>query len=183
MLVIDNYLKELVENNRRVIIPDLGAFLLKENENGTKTIIFSSFLRYNDGFLEESISGKANFKKADVSAAIKKFVNDVKKQLRNKKNYGIDGFGYFYIDEKGAVLFCPYNDTVNSEEPITIEVKPEEPATVDKIETIAEKEQPKDNAYNKQSVISPPPAPQASPIVNTPPVISEIGRASCRERV
>ena len=78
MVKIDIYLKELAQNNRRVILPDLGAFLLKDNPGGSKTIIFSSFLRYDDGFLEDAIAQKANITKPEASLAVKKLIAEIK---------------------------------------------------------------------------------------------------------
>ncbi|MDR1056738.1 MAG: hypothetical protein LBL90_13195 [Prevotellaceae bacterium] len=124
MPIIDKYLKELVQNNRRVIIPDLGAFLVKENPDGTKNIIFSSFLRYNDGFLEESIAQKVQLSKPDVSVAIKKFVNEVKRLLRSKRRCDVEGFGYFTLDDKGAVQFVSYEGTIKATNSLVIDNKP-----------------------------------------------------------
>lgn len=113
MAVIDKYIKEFVHNNRRVIIPDLGAFLLKDSGNeGNKTIIFSSFLRYNDGFLEEVLAQKANLDKASASVAVKKFTEEITRAMRNKKRYEIPDFGYFALDDKGTIQFIAYKDIV-----------------------------------------------------------------------
>jgi hypothetical protein len=114
MTIVDKYLKELALSNRRVIIPDLGAFLLKDNADNTKSIIFSSFLKFNDGFLEEKIAEKSQLTKQEISSVINKFVNDIKHAIYNKQQYEINGFGYFISDEKGAVCFNPYKSSFDT---------------------------------------------------------------------
>lgn len=128
MTVVDKYLKELVQNNRRVIIPDLGAFLLKES-GSDKVVIFSSFLRYNDGFLEDAIVEKAKIDKTEASAVIRRFVEGINKQTKNKKRYQINGFGYFSLDEKGVIQFICTDEIEdveanNNDETIIVESAP-----------------------------------------------------------
>ena len=104
-MTIDKHLKDLVENNRRIIIPDLGAFLTKEGEGQEKSLIFSSFLKYNDGFLEKYVGEKDGISQQEGAEQVKQFVEEVNKTVKARKNYEIPGLGYFYMDDRGSVAF------------------------------------------------------------------------------
>ena len=52
--MINEYIKELISNNSRVIIPDFGAFMIQNSDNG-KIISFNDFLKFNDGVLVNKI--------------------------------------------------------------------------------------------------------------------------------
>ena len=46
---MDKYIAALLDHNLRVIIPDLGAFILKQKE--PKVVVFNESLKYDDGLL------------------------------------------------------------------------------------------------------------------------------------
>ena len=50
---MEKYITELLDNNVRVVLPDLGAFIVKQRK--PLKIIFNEFLKYNDGLLIEYI--------------------------------------------------------------------------------------------------------------------------------
>ncbi|NJM14971.1 MAG: hypothetical protein HC896_05945 [Bacteroidales bacterium] len=53
---MDAYIVELLNSNKRVIIPDFGAFIVKQ---GTPvTYVFNEFLKYNDGLLIDHVAKK-----------------------------------------------------------------------------------------------------------------------------
>ena len=75
------FLKELVENNARVILPEFGAFLVKDDGSGKfnpDNVSFSPFLMYNDGMLEDSFAKQLSITKDEASKKIKEFVESVK---------------------------------------------------------------------------------------------------------
>lgn len=113
-MVIDKHLKELALSNRRVIIPDLGAFLSKEGDGDEKNLIFSSFLKYNDGFLEKQLAEKENISQSQAADEIKKFVDEVTKTLHAKQNYAIDNLGFFHMDERGSIAFAPQGTKIST---------------------------------------------------------------------
>lgn len=113
-MVVDKHLKEFALSNRRVIIPDLGAFLSKEGDGDEKNLIFSSFLKYNDGFLEKQLAEKEKISQAQAGEEIKKFVEEVTKALRARQNYVIANFGFFHMDERGSIAFAPQGTEVAS---------------------------------------------------------------------
>ena len=142
-MVVDKHLKELALSNRRVIIPDLGAFLSKEGDGDEKSLIFSSFLKYNDGFLEKQLAEKGKISQTQASEEIKKFVEEVTKTLRAKQNYVIDNFGFFHMDERGSIAFAPQGTEVASK-PVE-----EKPVVVPPVVTSSTSSTPKETAQKK----------------------------------
>lgn len=102
------FLRELIETNARVILPDFGAFLVKDDGTSAfkaENVTFSPFLRYNDGMVEDALSSKMSLSKDESSKQIKLFVEDIKDQLLNKNQFVIDGLGFLYRDSRGGVHF------------------------------------------------------------------------------
>ena len=97
-------LKKTVFNNRRVIIPDLGAFIYDSAEN---TIVFSTLLKNNDTFLEQELykNGISN-----PSAELAKFINKVTSTAKRGKRFHIYDFGYFF-GEGETLQFMPVQGT------------------------------------------------------------------------
>ncbi len=147
-MVVDKHLKELALANRRVIIPDLGAFLSKEGDGDEKNLIFSSFLKYNDGFLEKQLAEKEKISQTQAAEEIKKFVEEVTKALRARLNYVIDGFGFFHMDERGSIAFSPQGTEVVSK---PVEEKPIAVAPVAATTTVSA---PKETATRKPEVVT-----------------------------
>ncbi|MDR0661466.1 MAG: SPOR domain-containing protein [Prevotellaceae bacterium] len=170
-MVVDKHLKELALTNRRVIIPDLGAFLSKEGDGDEKNLIFSSFLKYNDGFLEKQLADKEKLSQIEASEEVKKFVGEVTKTLRAKHNYVIDGFGFFHMDERGSIAFSPQDTEIATkpveEKPVVIATAPSTPTEAKPAATVSavppKAEQPK----VEQPVVKPLTPQQTAPV--TPP--------------
>ena len=58
---MDKILVELLDKNSRVILPDFGAFIIKQKD--PKVVIFNEFLRYNDGLLIDYVASSQNIDK------------------------------------------------------------------------------------------------------------------------
>jgi len=111
----DNILKTIVLNNRRVIIPDLGAFI----QNDDRPLAFSYLLRFNDSFLEEEM------KKEGVEGAesmIKSFVEEVKYVVEEGEHFAIGGLGYFY--KEGDTIQFNFETTQKPVSPIVPLIHP-----------------------------------------------------------
>jgi hypothetical protein len=101
----DEILCRLVRNNRRVIIPDIGAFITNSSDEG---MVFSPLLKHNDGFLEdeirkEDIANPANF--------LRELAENVITVIENGRHYRIAGLGYFFKDGGIRFVFETNDDT------------------------------------------------------------------------
>jgi hypothetical protein len=101
----DEILCRLIRNNRRVIIPYIGAFITNPSD---ESIVFSPLLKHNDGFLEdemqkEGIANPANF--------LREFTENVISVIENGQHYRITGLGYFFKDGSIRFVFETINET------------------------------------------------------------------------
>ncbi|MDR3366962.1 MAG: hypothetical protein LBO71_08370 [Prevotellaceae bacterium] len=105
--MISNYLRKFVEDNHRVIIPNLGAFLRKNSANISfeASITFSPFLRFNDGLLENLVAEQESISKEAASEKILKFIQELQAAIAQKRPFYIKDLGAFYQDERKAVQF------------------------------------------------------------------------------
>ena len=123
--MVGTVIKSLVSQGKRVIIPDFGAFLIKDSTLSnilTKdNVTFSPFLKYNDGFLENELAHVCGLHKDDARLKVASFVDAVKNSISNvdKKVYEVEGLGYFYKDRQGNAAFSidrPYEESRDMEE-------------------------------------------------------------------
>jgi uncharacterized membrane protein YheB (UPF0754 family) len=105
--MIINYLRKFVEDNHRVIIPNLGAFLRKNTTNipFEASITFSPFLRFNDGLLENLVAEQENISKEAASEKIREFIQELQTAIAEERPFYIKDLGAFYQDERKAVQF------------------------------------------------------------------------------
>ncbi|WP_320052995.1 SPOR domain-containing protein [uncultured Acetobacteroides sp.] len=108
--MVGTVIKSLVSQGKRVIIPDFGAFLIKDSTLSSiltkENITFSPFLKYNDGFLEGELAHAHGLPKDDARLQVAAFVEAVKTALNvDKKAYEIPGLGFFYKDKQGNAAF------------------------------------------------------------------------------
>jgi nucleoid DNA-binding protein len=124
------FLQELIEKNTRVILPEFGAFLVKDDGTGVfkpENITFSPFLRFNDGVLEEALTKGKGVSKDDANKQIAAFVEEIKTGLLNDSSFKIGNFGYLYRDSRGSVHFSnTEHKTETTDKPSPVVAKPEE---------------------------------------------------------
>ena len=102
--MITNYLKELLNDNECVIIPEFGAFISKRHSATIdyvnhsflppyKEIVFNDKLTNNDEILVDFISKKENISKEDSLTKIQNFVNQTAAILDVNNEYVLEGLG------------------------------------------------------------------------------------------
>lgn len=98
----NNLLKQLIAQHRRVVIPDFGAFLKKETPEGEE-LVFSPFLRKDDGVVTDAIVREYGVETEDARAMIAEFVIYLRQSLASSGRYYIEGVGMLAADANGAV--------------------------------------------------------------------------------
>lgn len=101
-------LTELIRQNTRIILPEFGAFLVKDNgekEFNPNNISFSPFLRYNDGMLEVFVAKSKGISKEEASKDVRDFVETIKNELLEKGEFPIEGLGLLKRDQRGSLSF------------------------------------------------------------------------------
>lgn len=102
-------LTELIQKNTRVILPEFGAFLVKEGgEAGfnPSNVSFSPFLRYNDGMLEVYVAKSKGISKEEAAKEVHEFVDLVKNELQEKGFFQIETLGQLKKDSRGSLTFA-----------------------------------------------------------------------------
>jgi hypothetical protein len=85
----DELLYRLIRNNRRVIIPDIGAFITNVPEENT---VFSPLLKYNDGFLEDELQKEGI---ANPAVFLRELAENIISVVERGQHFHIAGLGYF----------------------------------------------------------------------------------------
>lgn len=115
-------LYELIRQNSRIILPEFGAFLVKDSKEkgfNPSNVSFSPFLRYNDGMLEVFVAKTRGISKEDAAKEVRSFVEVVKNELLEKGSYNIENLGWLKRDQRGSLSFSLYQ----SDETKTLEEK------------------------------------------------------------
>jgi len=100
---MDKYIIELLDTNTRVIIPDFGAFIIKQKE--PRLIVFNEFLRYNDGLLIDYVAKSENINKDDAKKKVIEYVDKAGKNLTDNNEHLITGLGTLIKESTGKITF------------------------------------------------------------------------------
>ena len=101
---MDKHLIELIKNNNRVIIPDLGAFLIRK-QGDSLNISFNSIIKFDDGLFTGYISQKEKTDKAKAKEKLTEYVDNIKTELNKGNQYKIRPLGSLYKDANGKIQF------------------------------------------------------------------------------
>jgi cell division septation protein DedD len=112
--MVGTVIKSIVLQGKRVIIPDFGAFLIKDsslsNILSKDNVTFSPFLKYNDGFLDSEIAHRYGIHTDEARAKVALFVEEVKYRLYIENGaFEIEGLGFFFKDRQGNTTFSYSN--------------------------------------------------------------------------
>lgn len=102
--MIDKYIKLLLKDNKRVIIPDFGGFVVKRTASGD-AISFNGFLKFNDDLLVTAVAQGEKCSKEDAMKSIVKNVEQIGLTLTEAGAYELKGVGFLVRDKKGNVRF------------------------------------------------------------------------------
>jgi nucleoid DNA-binding protein len=135
----------LLNTNLRVIIPDFGAFIIRQKN--PKIIVFNEFLRYNDGLLVDYISRTEDIDKEIAAARIAEYATEASKKLESGKVLKIAGLGTLIREPSGKINFSEDDSmiavpSVKSEEVLLTENPDDEMARQKEAEELAKDEIP-----------------------------------------
>ncbi len=102
--MINKYIKDLIPANSRIIIPDLGAFMIQNLPEGRK-ISFNDFLKFNDSILLNKIIQEERIDSISGKEMIKNYVKEIEAAFKRGEKYAIEGVGYLYKDDRGNIGF------------------------------------------------------------------------------
>lgn len=100
---MDKYLKQLLEQYAKVILPSFGAIVVENEETGN--LMFNEYLSYNDGKLDDLIVSESNMELQEAQNMIAKYIRDIQVQIDKGESYDIFELGRFYKNQDGDIEF------------------------------------------------------------------------------
>lgn len=125
----------LLNNNLRVIIPDFGAFIIRQKQ--PRIIVFNEFLRYNDGILIDFIVKTEGIDRDIAEQRVMDFAEDGSKLLASGREMVIEGLGSLRKDSSGKISFIEAAEIIEIENKDI--AKPEKVAVTEQQQEIPEK--------------------------------------------
>ena len=104
----------LLNNNLRVIIPDFGAFIIRQKQ--PRIIVFNEFLRYNDGILIDFIVKTEGIDRDIAEQRVLDFAEDGTKLLASGREMVIEGLGSLRKDSSGKINFIETPEIIEIDE-------------------------------------------------------------------
>ncbi len=114
--MIDRIIAEYMGANRRLVIPNLGAFIRKDPGN----IVFIPFLKKDDGVLQGLISESLALSAQEAEGMISEYVSGISARLSPPSGYVIEGLGRLKNDVNG-IAYLDYDTSMTAAAGITTE--------------------------------------------------------------
>ncbi len=128
--MLTKLISQYLASHRRLIVPGLGAFIVKESEG---KVLFSELLKGDDGLLR-SLLAERGLSEIEVAAMIDRFVFEVKHETKEMAGeYVMAGFGVFSRAENGKLSFV-FNDAQIEEVDAPAEEQEDEQIAVELVE-------------------------------------------------
>lgn len=99
--LITNILIEYLKHNKRIVVPKLGAFIVKQPSG---VIVFSDLMRSDDGVLR-SLLMAYGVKELEANGMIDRLVFDIHHAINRGESYTIEDFGDFVAGENNTIKF------------------------------------------------------------------------------
>ena len=155
---MDKYIIELLDTNTRVIVPDFGAFIIKQKE--PRLIVFNEFLRYNDGLLIEYVAKSENIDKEAAKKKVIEYVDKAGKDLKDNNEHLISGLGKLVKESTGKITFEEKSDSTKKDskkEPKKVaDTKEEKKVKADEIKKETIKKEDVAKKVSKPEPVKPP---------------------------
>jgi len=108
--MINKLLITCLQRNKRLIIPDLGAFIRKNIDGVGVILVFVPFLKKDDGVLLSAIESWAGIEADDATEILKEYVSQIKNSLDTRGQYVIEGVGVLKYDANGVIYLAKPNE-------------------------------------------------------------------------
>ncbi|MBN2613383.1 MAG: SPOR domain-containing protein [Bacteroidales bacterium] len=136
---MNKIINDLLNTNARVIIPDFGAFIIKQKS--PRLIVFNEFLRYNDGLLIDYISASEGINKDVAKGKVAKYVEEINSRLNTGEGIVFEGIGKLVKESNGKLTLVEITASdavVQKKEKKSTAAKPTAEVEKDKTPKIAE---------------------------------------------
>ena len=107
MELITNIIIEYLKHNKRLCVPKLGTFIVKQSSG---EIIFSDLMRNDDGVLRALLMS-AGINELAANGMIDRFVFEVRHGVSTNGKMAIESLGEFSADKNNTITFTPVSQT------------------------------------------------------------------------
>ena len=101
MELITNIVVEYLKHNKRIVVPKLGVFIVKQPSG---VVRFSDLMRNDDGVLR-SLLLAYGVKELEAEGMISRFVFEIRHAITSGESYTIESFGEFLPGENNTITF------------------------------------------------------------------------------
>lgn len=145
---MDNFIYELLKENKSVILPEFGSLSYTDEAKGT--VMFNPYVKFNDGKLEKFLCEKHGLDKQDAVNRIAKFVKDLELKVNTGEPYSIFQVGRFVKTAQGDIDFETWGtfESVGAPPAADTQSKPEE------IEDITAQEEPRQESNPTENEVT-----------------------------
>lgn len=105
---MEKYILNLLKENNRVIIPDFGAFIIRQQN--PPEIAFNGLLTFNDGILTEYVSKEAGISYLEAAVKVSDYTEKLKTDLHQHNRLTFNEIGWIWTDDSGEMQFTPLKD-------------------------------------------------------------------------
>jgi hypothetical protein len=113
---MDKKIVSLLNSNLRIIIPEFGAFIIRQQE--PKIVVFNELLKNNDCLLIEYIMKTENVEADVAEQLLADFIGLAGRTIESGKVFVIEGIGKLWKDKTGKLLFAQENENLPVEEEV-----------------------------------------------------------------
>ena len=104
MELITNIIIEYLKHNKRLCVPKLGTFIVKQSSGD---IIFSDLMRNDDGVLR-SLLMAYGIKELEANGKIDRYVFEVHHAITTDGKFMVEGFGEFSANINNSITFTQF---------------------------------------------------------------------------
>ena len=101
MELITNILIEYLKHNKRIVVPKLGAFIVKQQSG---VVRFCDLMRNDDGVLR-SLLVAYGMNELEANGKIDRFVFEIHHAIGQKRSFMLEGFGEFRAGDNNTITF------------------------------------------------------------------------------
>ena len=106
MQLLTNIVVEYLKHNKRIVVPKLGAFIVKQGEG---RVMFSELMRSDDGVLR-SLLVAYGVNEIEACGMIDRLVFELRHAIANGETFTIEGLGTFSAGDNNTITFRQYRE-------------------------------------------------------------------------
>lgn len=96
---MEQYIIELIQQSARVILPNLGSFMIDHEAEGGVKIELNSILNFDDGVVATHVAKKMGIAYMEAQSLVQQYVNNIKEIIETTGSYKMQSVGTLTKDD------------------------------------------------------------------------------------